>query len=119
MGDLTVEDCNVVVKQCLKIDAPTVDFEAIPRHNDNFIVKITIERDSREETLYFYAKSQSKIPTIDKILYEDFKNIVPGFTPTFTPKFHCVPDATEFLHCDSHPPGVERFGGVSRRRFRL
>ncbi|KAJ3653631.1 hypothetical protein Zmor_012871 [Zophobas morio] len=86
MGDLhfTLKDCDDVVKQCLQTtEVRTTDFEIIPRHNDNFIFKITIDRPDKQ-TLYFYAKSKCSRPR-NVAIFDGFK----GFDAKIAPKFVC------------------------------
>lgn len=112
--NFSLKDCEDVIKQRFNnIDNfVTIDFEAIPRHRNNFIIKITIKNNLKEETYCFYAKSASGYPKIDKILYEDFPKTLPDFDPTFTPKYYCGKQELQIfedLTCQRFQPEFSTF----------
>ncbi|EFA03939.1 uncharacterized protein LOC103312978 [Tribolium castaneum] len=97
----SLKDCDEVVRRRLSPDATTADFEAIPRHRDNFILKITT---TRGDTWCFYAKSGTQPPKIDPIL-DDFRAKIPNFDASFTPKHYCS------------KPGLQIFEDLTCQRF--
>ncbi|XP_044268162.1 uncharacterized protein LOC123013599 [Tribolium madens] len=112
--EFSLKDCDEVLQKRLNCAATATDFEAIPRHRGNFIVKITTTND---ETLCFYIKSGSK-PKIDRIL-ADFRAKIPDFEPSFTPKYYCSKSGLQIfedLTCQRFQCELDRFTGDHFRR---
>ena len=88
MTELSVAECENIVKNCVKSEVRTLTSEIVPLSDDNFILKVTIHDGVNERTLNFFAKTSLKKPKIYQILFDDFKNAIPRFNPKITPELY-------------------------------